>query len=93
MKAQRKMVYASIGCAIGICIQAGLLYGYGYIFVLLSYPALLTLGQLLIIIFQIGKAVGIGIPLVYFPLIHSISIPIFYALIGAVGGYMVDKHR
>ncbi|MDN5295634.1 hypothetical protein [Methermicoccus shengliensis] len=82
-----------LGCVAGICIQVGLLYGYSYAFVLLSYPALLTLGQVFTYIFQIGKAVGISIPLVYFPLIHSVSIPVFYALLGGVCGYIIDKYR
>ncbi|AGK62015.1 hypothetical protein Asulf_02053 [Archaeoglobus sulfaticallidus PM70-1] len=81
-----------LGCVAGICIQVGLLYGYNYIFVLLSYPALLTLGQLFTYIFQTGEAIGFHIPLTYFPLIHSASIPIFYALIGFVIGYFL-KYR
>jgi hypothetical protein len=82
-----------LGCVAGVCIQVGLLYGYSYIFVLLSYPALLTLGQLFAFIFQTGKAIGFHVPLTYLLLIHSASIPVFYALTGFVIGHLLKSRR
>lgn len=79
-----------IGVAIGFCIQIGLLYGYSQLFVSLSFPALITVGQLFAHLYPIfGRAIDIHM----IPFVYSVSIPIFYALVGAVVGYLIDKYK
>lgn len=88
-----KALSTLIGFTAGVIIQVSILSGFGYAFVLLSYPGLITFGQLLVYILQAVSMLGLSIPLDYLPIIHSASIPVFYALMGAVVGYIAEKVR
>lgn len=77
-----------IGVATGLYIQIGILHGYRQLFVSLSFPAMITVGQLFAHLFPVfGRAIDIHM----IPFVYSVSIPIFYALVGAVVGYLIDK--
>jgi len=76
-----------IGVAIGLYIQIGILHGYRQLFVSLSFPAMITVGQLFAHLFPVfGRAIDIHM----IPFVYSVSIPIFYVCTGRRCGWIFN---